>query len=121
VTGIREAESGTRQGNAKTYADSAASGGAGVSGLDAANDGVAFFNQKAGTALQIRYAAANAGRLSLYINGAFNQKVDLPATGGWTGNYATKTVTISVPSAATVKLQFDSGDSAANLDWIAVP
>jgi hypothetical protein len=121
ITGTRQAEGGTRYGNARTYTDSAASGGAGVSGLDAPNDAVAFFNQKAGNSLQVRYAAANAARLSLYINGTYKQKVSLPATGGWTGSYATQTVSVSIPSAATVKLQFDSGDSAANLDWVAVP
>lgn len=119
ITGTRQAESGTLYGNAHTYSDSAASGGAGISGLDAPGDGVAFFNQKAGSSLQIRYAASNAARLSLYINGVFNQKVSLAATGGWTGSYSTKTVSVTIPSAATVKLQFDSGDSAANVDWVA--
>lgn len=121
ITGTRQAESGTRYGNARIYTDASASGGQGVAGLDATNDGVAFFNQQSGSSLQIRYAAASNAQLSLYINGVFKQKITLPATGGWTGSYATKSITIPILSAATVKLQRDSGDSAANIDWISVP
>lgn len=121
VTGTRQAETGTRYGNARIYADSAASGGQGIAGLDATMDGVAFFNQRNGSSLQIRYAAATNAQLSLYINGTYRQKIILPSTGSWTGAYATKTVSIPIPSAATVKLQRDSGDSAANLDWVTVP
>lgn len=121
ITGTREAESGTLYGSAHVYSDPAASGGQGVAGLDAVNDGVALFNQHSGGSLRIRYAAASGAQLSLYINGTFQQKVSLAGTGGWTGSYATKTVTVSIPSGATIKLQHDSGDSAANLDWVMVP
>ncbi|NIK67212.1 carbohydrate-binding domain-containing protein [Paenibacillus sp. BK720] len=121
ATGKIEGENGSRYGQAVTYADSAASGGSGVKGLDAAGDALAFFNSKKGTSLQIRYACSGNNQLSLYIDGQHVQDVSFPSTGGWTGTYATKTVSVTIPWGATVRLQRDSGDSAVNIDYVILP
>lgn len=110
-----------KYGHAVDYTDAAASGGKGVSGLDATGDALAFYNSKKGTSLQIRYACAANAQLSLYINGAHNQDVAFTSTGAWTGTYATKTVTVTIPWGATIRLQRDSGDSAINVDYVMLP
>lgn len=121
LSGKIEAENGSRYGQAVTYSDSAASGGSGVKGLDATGDALAFFNSKKGTSLQIRYACSGNNQLSLYIDGQHVQDIAFPTTGSWTGTYATKTVTVTIPWGATVRLQRDSGDSAVNIDYVILP
>ena len=107
-------------GSAGIYADSAASGGYGLGYIDLAGASVSLADCPAASSLTIGYAADGAGRLGLYINGTFSQLVAFPSTGAWTGAgaYSTVNVSVTIPSGATVKLQYDSGDSPANIDYI---
>jgi hypothetical protein len=77
------------------------------------------FGLPPGSQLQIRYAAEKPGQMTLQINSAA-QKVAFPATGQWqgTGAYAEVTVPVRLPSAATVRLVFEPGDAAANIDSV---
>jgi len=71
--------------------------------------------------LSIQYCTANnPSQLSLYINGVKSQTVPFTSTNSWSGTYALKTVSVTIPAGATVKLQLDSGDAGANIDYIAV-
>lgn len=121
ISGKVEGENAGKYGHAVTYADAPASGGAGVKGLDATGDAVAFFNSKKGTSLQIRYACVGNNQLSLYVNGAHVQDIAFTSTGAWTGTYSTKTVSVSIPWGATIRLQRDAGDSAVNIDYVVLP
>ena len=97
------------------YNDAAASGGAAVSSLDAPGKSVIFTN--AGTAQQfvLRYSAASFGTLGLYVNSQPRRMLPVAATGG---GYHDLLVHAAIPAGALVKIQFDSGDVAANLDAI---
>jgi hypothetical protein len=80
-----------------------------------------FPNVIAGTAIDVRYCTMNnPGKLALYLNGTYSQDVTFPSTGSWSGTYATVTVNVAVPKGATIKLEYDTGDAGANLDYIQV-
>jgi alpha-L-fucosidase 2 len=71
--------------------------------------------------MDVRYCTMNnPGRLGLYVNDVKRQDVTFPSTNSWGGTYATKTVDVTVPQGATVKLQYDPGGSGANIDFIQV-
>jgi hypothetical protein len=118
-----EAESGTLAGSAGVYADSYASGGYGVGWINSSGAAVTFNNCPAGSSLTVGYACPATGQLGLYINGTLNQNISFPTTGYWNdapGAYAQKTVGVSIPSGATVKLQYDTGDTPVNVDYIII-
>ncbi|RKP49945.1 hypothetical protein D7Z26_19160 [Cohnella endophytica] len=112
---VLEAEWGIPTGRAAVYGDASASGGQGVQYLDLNGDALQFNNVPAATKLTLKYASASAGTYSLYVNGA-KTSLSIPSTGSWYGAYGTKTISISIPSGATLKLQHDSGDTGMNLD-----
>lgn len=115
-----EAENSSLYGSATSYSDAPASNGKGVSGIDGTGDAVAVFNVTKSNSFQIRYACSGNGQLSLYIDGQYKQKVSFSSTGAWTGAYSIVTVTVDVPWNATIRLQFDSGDHAANIDYFVL-
>jgi len=82
---------------------------------------ITFDKVRAGKQIAIRYCTySNPGKITLYINGARIQDVTLPATNSWWTTYATVNVAADVPKDATVKLQYDDGDSGVNIDCIEV-
>jgi hypothetical protein len=82
---------------------------------------LSFANVVAGTSVDIRYCTMNnPGKFGLYVNGTLSQTVSFPNTMSWSGTYATVNVPITVPKGATLKLQYDAGDSGANIDFIQV-
>jgi hypothetical protein len=118
-TGKYEAEKGTLD-MCSTSGDSAASGFTEVTGL-VLGASVTFSSVRAGTSLDITYCTMNnPAQLSLYVDGTHNQDVVFPSTNSWSGHYEVKKVTVTIPQAATLKLQVDAGDSGANLDFIQV-
>jgi Glycosyl hydrolase family 26 len=116
-----EAESGTKYNGAGNYPDAAASGGQIVAYLGEVGSAVEFNNVPAGNTLTLKYATINTGTLSLYINGIHTRDISFTPNGVWTGTYATKVESISIPAGATVKLQNDSGDTyGVNIDYIQI-
>jgi hypothetical protein len=116
-----EAESGTKYNGAGNYPDEAASGGQVVAYLGTVGSAVEFNNVPAGNTLTLKYATINVGTLSLYINGIHARDISFTPNGVWTGTYATKVESISIPAGATVKLQNDSGDTyGVNIDYIQI-
>jgi hypothetical protein len=115
-----EAENGTLS-NVSKSADSAASNGYEVTGFSATGASVTFPSVVAGSHLVIGYCTANnPGKLGLYINGTLNQVVSFPSNGVWSGAYTTVTPSVTIPANASVKLQLDSGDAGANIDYVIV-
>jgi hypothetical protein len=115
---VRQAESGVLTG-CYVQSDPNASGGYRVDGIDAAGDNVAFVNLPQATQLTIRYASPNTGTFGLYVNGIRTVSIPVTSTGGW-GVFGEKVVTATIPANATVKLQYDTGDVAINLDYIII-
>jgi hypothetical protein len=121
-----EAESGTRTG-CYFQADSNASGGARVDGIDANGDNVSFTNFQGTSVIKIRYASPNSGTFGLYVDGARVASIPITATApppqGWY-TYGEKTINVTIPAGATVKFQYDYNqtihDVAINLDAIVV-
>ncbi|MFE0361012.1 glycoside hydrolase family 76 protein [Streptomyces griseoaurantiacus] len=121
LSGRIEAETGQKYGTARNESAAAASDGQLVGSIDKAGAGLEFHNVAAATSLTFRTASANKGaKLSLYIDGRFARKVHFPYTGNWNSTFADTTVRVSVPDGATVRLQYDTGDSAANFDHMTV-
>ena len=59
--------------------------------------------------------------MTLYVNDLFTALIDFESTpGGWTYPFADKEVVTDIPEGASVRLQFDSGDFAVNLDYIQI-
>ncbi|MEW9697563.1 glycoside hydrolase family 76 protein [Paenibacillus sp. SI8] len=123
LSGKVEGEDGRKYGSAYNQADSNASGGYEVGSIDHTGAAVEFSNVAATNSMTIGYASAlNGAKLSLYINGADTQDVTFSNTGKWTGAgaYTEKTINVTIPDGATVKFQYDSGDVAANIDYIVL-
>jgi predicted alpha-1,6-mannanase (GH76 family) len=120
-SGRIEAETGQKYGTGRNESATSASGGQLVGSIDKAGAGVEFHNLSATDSLTFRTASANKGaKLSLYVNGRFARKVAFPYTGNWNATFADTTVPVSIPDGATVKLQYDTGDLAANIDSLTL-
>ncbi|WP_438448098.1 X2-like carbohydrate binding domain-containing protein [Gorillibacterium sp. sgz5001074] len=119
-----QAERGTITGGT-VEADSFASNGRVVTGLDEVGDSITFTNVEGGNTLGLRYANAQAagGQISVYVNGAKRGSIIFGSTGAWLGSdeaYADAVGALTIPKGATVKLQVDPGDSALAVDCIRV-
>lgn len=96
-----------------------ASGGYMVGSLDHVGSAVEFRNLGEANRLTVSYTSGNGSpKLSLYINGEDKGDLAFTHTGGWSGPFAEKTFDIVIPDGATLRLQYDQGDSAANIDYI---
>ena len=100
--------------------DPAASCGAGIGSIDVIGNAAGYRNLPAANSFTIRYACANAGQMSLYVNDAHVTNISFTATGAWKGSYADKVVNVSIPVGATLRLQLDSGDAPVNIDYITL-
>ena len=113
-----EAENAQLTGCSKV-ADSSASNGYRVDGIDAPGDSVSFTNVSGGSRLTFRYAyVPNYGLLNLYVDGLLTAYVYFPAASSWTD----KTLVVYIHPGATVKLQFDDPlyNRTVSLDYIRV-
>ncbi|WP_201005515.1 glycosyl hydrolase family 95 catalytic domain-containing protein [Paenibacillus glycanilyticus] len=116
-----EAESGARTGTTNAANDASASGGQMVEHFSTIGDSVSIVNVQGGVKLIIGYCTSNnPGRLSLYINGADSGNITFPSTNSWNTTYSTVSVEQNIPAGATIKLQLDTGDSGANIDYVTV-
>lgn len=111
----REAESATLNG-ATVFTDPWASGGSAVGGLNAPGRSASFLSSGPAQQFVLRYSANASGTIGLYINSQPRRTLPISATGG--GVYRDQLVHGAIPAGATVKIQFDSGDVSANLDFI---
>jgi hypothetical protein len=121
LSGRIEGENGQKYGTGRNETAASASNGQLVGSIDIAGAGVAFRNVSAASALTFRTASANTGaELSLYVNGVKARDVSFPYTGSWNAAFADTTVAVPIPDGATIKIQFDPGDVAANIDYLTL-
>jgi predicted alpha-1,6-mannanase (GH76 family) len=121
LAGRIEGEDGQKYGTGRNETAASASNGQLVGSIDIAGAGVEFRNVSAAGSLTFRTASANTGaRLSLYVNGVKARDVSFPYTGSWNAAFADTTVAVAVPDGATIKIQFDPGDLAANIDYLTL-
>ncbi len=116
LTGKVEAEAGVLGGGAQTYSDAGASGGAAVQYLNLSGS-ITFNNCAASSSVDVYYCSDLTGKIGVYIN---STRYDLYFTsnGGWSAPYVKVTLNQAVPAGATVKIQYDTGDTALNPDYI---
>jgi lysophospholipase L1-like esterase len=113
-----EAETATMIGWASVYNDAAASGGQAVQYLHVSGNGLQFNNVPAANSLTVRYAATSSGTYSMYVNGVKTQTISFAGNGVWNGAYTSVTVPVNIPAGATLKLQYETGDTGWNVDNI---
>ncbi len=114
-----EVESTTISAPAETYRDGAASGGAGVAYIYQPGAGFEFNFSKPMKGLSIRYASMNSGTITVVTNSK-THKVPFNSTGSWTGNYQSIALDYQHASETTIRIQFESGDAAMNIDYVEV-
>ena len=115
-----EAESGSAYGGAQTYNDGVASGGSGIAYISSVGAGFSVTNVVQGSYLNITYASEQSGQISVLINGQDAGNVSFTATGAWVGNYNTVTHNVNIPANATIDIAYESGDTALNVDALAI-
>ena len=121
-SGKIEGEYGKKYGSAYSQSDNAASGKYKVGSIDHLGAAVEFKNLATTKKLIISYATGlSDSHLSLYINGEHYQDVYFPITGGWGSPFKQITIDVDIPEGGTIKFQYDSGDRAANIDYIIIP
>jgi hypothetical protein len=113
-----EAESGTTKGSASVYNDAPASGGKGMAYISTNGAGFTLRNVLASTSFELRYASAQTGNISYYVNGVKGGNIGFSSTGNWITTYASVNVTKTIPVGATVDIVFESGNAALNVDYI---
>jgi hypothetical protein len=113
-----EAEAGTIKGSALVYSDAVASGGKGIAYISANGAGFTLKNIPASSSFEVRYTSAFSGNISYYVNGVKGGNISFGSTGNWTANYASVTVTKTIPAGATLDLVYESGNVALNVDYI---
>lgn len=113
-----EAETFSGHGNAVTYPDSAASGGEGMAYIYQPGDSISLESSPGARRILVRYASALEGILGVYVDGERVYDWEFETTGGWTGSYSIAVLNVAVAPGSTFSLQFDAGDTAANIDYV---
>jgi hypothetical protein len=118
LTGRIEGENGRHFGTGRNETAPSASNGQLVGSIDIPGAGIEFRNLAAANSLTFRTASARTGaKLSLYVNGVKARDISFPYTGNWNATFADTTVAVRIPDGATIRIQFDPGDVAANIDY----
>lgn len=102
----------------QNYNDPAASGGVAVEDIDENGAGLEFSNINIATGLKLVFNSMQSGKIGLYVNNVRVKDLNFTGNGVWFGAYATQDYSVNIPSNATVKIQFDNGDSAMNIDFV---
>jgi uncharacterized repeat protein (TIGR02543 family) len=121
-----EAENGTLYGGAEIESSASASNGEHAGYIQAPGDGVSFTNLNASNSIILCYAGwviAGQGTISLYVTrGETKVKVGtilLTETGSYTAYAIVKIDGLNLIDGDTLSFQYDSGDCAFNIDYIA--
>ena len=111
-----EMEASVLSGITSTYSDTSASGGEGVR-LDTAGAGVTFSVFTSFSTVGVQYAAADAGQISLRVDGGNVEKINFMATGDLVDEYAA----FPVNSFGTeIEVFFQTGDTPISLDYAGI-
>ncbi|HRT82880.1 MAG TPA: DUF5010 C-terminal domain-containing protein, partial [Oscillospiraceae bacterium] len=113
-----EAESAALSGNASVFTGQVnASGYSVVGNINAAGSSVLFADLPETSSVSLRYASANSGTINLYVNGTHSKTLVFSSTGSWSV-FKTIALELSISAGSSLKVQFNSGDMALNLDYI---
>lgn len=115
-----ESEDAIMIGKAARYGDAGASGGTAVS-ITGNMASLEFPNVPAADRMVVKYAAADNGKMSLYVNDKLLRDVFFPASGVWTGEYDDIIINITLNQGDEVKFVNDTrrGCAAVNFDCIS--
>lgn len=118
-----EGEASLFAGTTRTEDYSVASGGKVVAYLDQVGNSITFKNVSKAKGFTLAYTRGNSGdgNISLYINDVHTRDIRFPNTGGWGASasyYKTLDIAGDIPQGANIKLQYDLGDEAVNVDYI---
>ena len=113
-----EAETGTLSAGARIYQDSSASNGEGVAYISSNGAGFELTDVPAADRIDIYYASAFSGEISIAVNGVDQGNINFVTTGAWEGNYESRSMQISVNAGDTLRVFFESGDTALNVDAV---
>ena len=114
-----EAEAAMLFGGASRIADNLASGGYLVN-LAGQGQAVRFVKLPQAGKLAIRYAAVNAGTISVYVNDLPAVKMNVHSSGAMTGSFLHAILDIEIPARARLTIRPDSNDIALNIDRILI-
>jgi hypothetical protein len=115
---VFEAESAILKGKAKGYEDPQAGNDSGVAYIGNPGDGVWFENVPGAKEVAVRYASPFSGKIGLYVNEERKADLAFERTGSWVTSYNTVRVELAVPKGAKLGIQFDEGDTSANIDYV---
>ncbi|MHB8129379.1 MAG: InlB B-repeat-containing protein [Mobilitalea sp.] len=96
-----------------------ASGGAHAGYIDEVGAGVSFVNLNASNSIILCYAGMSGGTFSIYVNGVKKGFITLLGTGGYMIYAITKIDGLNLTAGDTLSFQYDSGNTAFNIDYIA--
>lgn len=115
-----EAEAATIVGAAKEENKDGASGRSQVGNINEIGRYVEFSNIPAYSKVSVRYASNVSGKISVYVNNDKIKDLNFTSTGDWSGvgKYKNLIFDVNIPKDGTLKIQFDEGDGALNLDYI---
>ena len=113
------AETAKLIGGATKIPDHDASAGYLVS-LTQPGHGVTFTRVRAGNKLAIRYASMAVGTISVSVNDAPAQKVNIHSSGALTSSYLNAIINLNIPANAEVAISLAPTDVGVNIDRILV-
>ena len=114
-----EAEAARRIGGASRITDKEASGGYLVS-LTKPGQAVSFNKLPEASKLAIRYAAVNAGTISVAVNDLPAVKINVHSSGALTGTFLHAIIDLTIPLGACLTIKQDSDDICLNVDQILI-
>jgi alpha-L-fucosidase len=114
-----EAETAEATGGAAKISEAAASKGSMVA-LTRPGQGVRFTALPQASKLAIRYAALEAGTISVSVNDQPARKVNVHSSGSLTDSFLHAIIDVAIPARAAVSVSFADGDVAVNLDRVLV-
>lgn len=117
-----EAENATINGSNIETNKTNASGGGQVGNINQPDRNVEFTNLVSGNKVLFRYATTQTGTISIYKNNVHYQDLSFDSTGDWYGydKYRIASMDIDINKGDSLKIQYDNGDAAINIDYIEV-
>lgn len=117
TTERRESSSGDVLNGASTFSSPNASGGLGVR-LTEAGDGIRLFNVPSSSGLSLRYASENGAQVNIRVNDRNVRRITLRQSGSDFDRFRTETVTLPIPSNATVTIFLPRGSASTSVDFV---
>lgn len=114
-----EGEAGTLLGDAEVENSSGASGGKHVGYMHEDGNGVKIENLSEGNYFVLRYAAANQGKIGLYINDVYKQDIVFTSTGSYQ-TYKDMFVYVTIHQGDSISIIYRNGNTPLNLDYFGL-